>query len=569
MPAGGPLRWVFELIDKMSKPARTVDDALTRVERSLKRADGATNRLSQQMKSAAGSSSSFKKGLSALELDSFTNLMGKGWGLVKGIGEAFGDTVIKSLAFKESTLASWEMLLGSKAAAQDLFKEAAQLAKVTPFGTQDVVDSYAQLLSAGFKRNEVGVLFQGLSDISSLSDFDPAGIKAITTQLAQMKGFGKVQMQDLRPILSVSSKAGIGMEAIYGQLAQDMGTSPTAVAAMEQSGEISADQFIFSFMKAIAKKGGGKLGSITQVQSKSLKGLWSNIQAIPTDIVFGFANNLKGVDVLKGALQTVINLFDNATPLGKRFQTVMENITDSLLQGIFGDLAGERGQLALEEKMKSFLTWAESVDWKGTFQGLVDVLKDIATTAGAVASVVGPLLRFGHGVVKGAAEVAAEVAGGLQPTEAMLYEQAVKNGRAMRAGLNAGITADQVYTDAVRLADMMRAGFAGPEGIDAHSPSRVFEDLGRYSAEGYARGFAGSSDIGATLGQLVAGKVEGGNSGGRGGVVHIHEGAFPISVQGGGDADETARQLRPALLREIIALFESLGMEVGVEGAAT
>lgn len=569
MPAGGPLRWVFELIDKMSKPARSVDDALTRVERSLKRADVSTRGLARVMASAAGSARTFGSGLSAVALDSFTNLLGKAWTGVKYLGDKFGDVVIKSLAFKESTLASWEMLLGSKAAAQDLFKEAAQLAKVTPFSTQAVVESYAGLLSAGFKKQEVGVIFQGLSDISSLSDFDPGGMQSIVAQLAQMKGKGKLLMDDLKPILNVSSKAGVGMEAIFGQLAEDLGTSSTAVAAMETAGEISADQFIFSFMKAIAKKGGGKLGSITQVQSKSLRGLWSNIQAIPTDVVFGFADNLKGVDVLKGALQTVINLFDNATPLGKRFQSVMENITDSLLQGVFGDLTGDTGKLALETKMKSFLTWAESVDWKATFKGLVDVLKDIGTAAEVMWKVVGPLLRFGHGLVKGAAEIASgmvETASG-QMSERQYYDANLANGRAARAGLNKGITADQVYQDAVRLADGMRAGFAGPQGIDAHSPSRVFEDLGRYSAEGYARGFAGSSDVGATLGQLAAGKT--GDGGGRGGVVHIHEGAFPITVQGGGDAEETARQLRPALLREIIALFESIGMEVGVEGAAT
>lgn len=552
----------------MSKPARNIDIALSGVERKLRLADTASKLLSRTLAGAASASIGFGRGLSAVGIDAFTNLAGKAWSAVRGIGAAFGDTVLKSLAFKESTLASWEMLLGTKQAAKDLFKEAAQLAKVTPFGTQDVVESYAQLLSAGFKKEEVGTIFQGLSDISALSDFDPGGMKAIATQLAQMKGFGKVQMQDLRPILSVSSKAGIGLEAIYGQLAKDLGTSPQAVAAMEQSGNISADQFIYSFMQAIAKKGGGAVGKITQVQSKSLRGLWSNLTSIPTDVVFGFGDNMKGIDALKGAMQSVIELFNDANPLGKRFQAVMENITDSLLTSVFGELAaGKDGKLPLEAQLTAFVDWAEKVDWKATFKGLIDVLKDIVTTAESMWKVIGPILRFGHGVVKGAAELAAGVAMGPQPSERMLEEQALKNGQRVRDGLNQGAAAEMVRKDAARLAQGYLGAFAGPEGIDAHSPSKAFEELGRYSAQGYALGVSkGKPDVSATLGDLVSQK--GGAAGeGRGGVVHVHEGAFPVVIQGGGGAEDLARQLRPALLREVIGLFESIGMEVGMEGA--
>lgn len=571
MAAGSPLSWVFELIDRMSKPARAVDDALTRVERSLKRADVATKGLSSGMASAAGSAKSFGGGLSSVALDSFTNLLGKAWAGIKAIGNAFGDTVIKNLAFKESTLASFEAILGSKKAAQDLFHEAARIAKVTPFQTQDVVTNYAQLLGGGFNAHEVGVLNQAIGDVSALQGFDQGVFTGIIQQFREFRAGIPVQMRHWQAVLTHSAGAGVGLQQIGEQLSTILGLKGGAASGVDalHGGTVTGEQFMQAFINAVQKKAGGKVGNILLAQGRTLAGLWSNIESISADTVFAFADNLKGVDALKGAMQTVINLFDNATPLGKRFQAVMENITDSLLEGIFGPLSGDAGKLALEEKMKSFLAWAEGVDWKATFKGLSDVLKDIVTTAEVLSRLIGPLATLVGGLGKGMAWFAFEASRSFSPDsvqEKAIYERALENGRNMRAGVKAGMDPAGMALDAARAAQESTAGYAGPQGIKAQSPSKVFEELGRFSAEGYARGFAGSGDVGATLGQLAASSAEGGGAG-RGGTVHIHEGAFPIHVQGGGDAEETARQLRPALLREIIGLFEGLGMEVGMEGA--
>jgi len=558
--SSGPLKWVFELLDRVSGPAKRMETALTRAEAALRR-------NTQALASAGAGAGRFRQSLDALNLDAFLNIASRVGSALRGIGEYFGKTVVGSLAMKESTLASFEMILGTKEAAKDLFDEAAKMAKLTPFGTQDVVDAYSGLLAAGFKRDEVTTVFQGLSDISALSDFDPAGMKAIALQLAQMKGLGKVTMADLKPILSVSSKAGIGMEAIYGELAKEIGTSPQAVAAMEGGGQISADRFIYAFMQTIANKGGGAVGKITERQSETLRGLWSNFQSIPTDVIFGFAENMKGVDALKGALKTVIKLFDSSTVVGKRFQQAMERITDSLLRGIFGPFQGNAGDLFFQEKMESFLAWAEGVDWGAAFRDLGTTLQGIGNAAMYVAKAINAIGTAFGTTGKWLGEAAGWVSTLGDRSEKDLYNAALANGKKVREGLAAGTYG--AHQDAAVTAQKYAAGFAGPQGIDAHSPSRVFEELGRFSAMGYAQGLsAGMPGVARSLGEMASPGAASGSQKGAGGTVHIHEGAFPIVVQGGsGDPEELARQLRPALLETVTSIFEGLGMEVGAEGA--
>lgn len=560
MASGGPLRWVFELLDKVSGPAKSMETALTRVERALRQNQETTRRTGRETEN-------WGRKLGDVALDSFVNLAERAWHAVKGIGEAFGETVIGGLAFKENTLASFEAILGSKQAAQDLFKEAARIARLTPFQTQDVVQSYSKLLGAGFNPKEVGVLNQAIGDVSALQGFSPEVFGGIIRQFAEFRAGVPVQMRHIQAVLTESSGAGIGYQQIGEQLAKQLGlaTPQMGIEALH-SGEVTGEQFMTAFVDAVAKKGGGgKVGTILLKQAGTLKGLWSNITSIPADTIFAFADNLKGMETIKGVMRNIIDLFDQTTTTGQRFQRVVENIVDSLLTGVFGPYEGEAGKAAIQTQMERFLSWAEGIKWKDVFRDLGTSLKEIADT---VHIIVTPLRWLGTafgGTGKFLGYLASQ--GNQMPTEEMYYQRALENGRQAQAGLAQGLIENMgIVSKAAGL-----AGQAAEQGtadaLEVQSPSKVFAELGRYSALGYAEGLSrGMPDIGATLGDLSAQKGDG-SSGGRGGVVHIHEGAFPIVVQGGGAPEDVARQLRPALQREIVAIFEDLGMEVGMEGA--
>lgn len=514
----------------------------------------------------------FKGALDALELNAFAELAGKAWDAVKGIGEAFGKTVIGSLAFKESTLASFEMILGSKDAAADLFKEAARIAKLTPFNTQDVVSNYSQLIGAGYSAGETGVLFQTLGDISALSDFDPQVFSGITQQLAEMKAMGQVQWRHVQAILTHSGKAGIGAIQIGEQVSNMLGlNSAKAGAEMLQGGALTGEQFAYAFVEAVRKKGGGKVGNILLRQSETLKGLWSNITSIPTDTIFAFADNLKGVEVLKGAMKTIINLFDTATPVGKRFQETVEHIADSILQGVFGPFQGEDGTQFFQEKMESFLSWAQGVDWVAAFKDVGTTLQQIGTAAMYAAKGINMLGTAVGAVGEATGWLASELYNPFALTPEMYAAAAARNGRRAQEGLAQGLIDNMnIVNRAAGLTGDQAAGSTAGS-LDIRSPSGVFEELGRYSAEGYALGLSsGMPDVASSIAELAGAGPRGAGGGGvgRGGSVTIQEGAFPIIVQAGsGDAEDIARQLRAPLLRMVVQLFEGLGMEVGAEGA--
>jgi tape measure domain-containing protein len=73
-----------------------------------------------------------------------------------------------------------------------------------------------------------------------------------------------------------------------------------------------------------------------------------------------------------------------------------------------------------------------------------------------------------------------------------LYGGALKAGESTVEGLKKGITskAGEAYDTVKGWAQGVVSVFEGPEGIDAHSPSRKFEDLGLRAAAGFGKGFS-------------------------------------------------------------------------------
>jgi tape measure domain-containing protein len=299
-----------------------------------------------------------------------TKALGKMVDTILSVGSAlghcawsFGEFVLQTYALRENVLTSFELMLGTKDAATSMWDEATSLARLTPWGTTDVVRAYQKIIGAGFKRDEAKNVFLGISDIAVGSGFDAQVFDRVTRQFAQMKARGKVTMENLMPILEASSSVGVGQEQIFGRIAANLGKTKDEVVDLESRGLISADVGIFSILEAIRDSTKTKqLGGQTEAQSKTLLGLWSTLKSTPEDYLYSiFSKGGAGMARLSGALQKIIDLFDPAKAGGQRFGSALEKVLTRAVD-LVDDLTSPAGIAKIE---RAFELAGIAVGWVG------------------------------------------------------------------------------------------------------------------------------------------------------------------------------------------------------------
>lgn len=106
-------------------------------------------------------------------------------------------------------------------------------------------------------------------------------------------------------------------------------------------------------------------------------------------------------------------------------------------------------------------------------------------------------------------------------------------------------------------------GFAGPGGIDAHSPSKVFERLGGYSADGFSAGYQSKKDDALGIPSRSATQAPAtGTSSGTGHRLELHQ-QFTIHAGTGMDVDALARKVVELSATNLQGPLENLAISVG------
>lgn len=255
---------------------------------------------------------------------------------------------IDKLTFKESTLATMEILTGDKKTAQGLFSSAMRMAGKTPFSVSTVSGAYQKLLGAGFGADQVGTVFQGIGDVAAMNGFDESVISRMADTFAQIKGRGKFVTEEMKQAFNAGGGA-ITIKGVYEEIAKSMNIGADQVEKAMARGEVAASTGINAILKVIQSKSGGKVGGALLKQSGTLGGLLSTIRDIPTMLLYSLdLEGSKGFGALKGALQNVIQLFDTTSESGQRFSRYLTGIIDSLWTNVLQPLTGPEGLKKLE-----------------------------------------------------------------------------------------------------------------------------------------------------------------------------------------------------------------------------
>lgn len=519
------LSWLFSFdskfdgIKKATKALDSMDKSVGRVEKTVKA--GTMAKLGAQ----------FKKSLPA---------MGKAAAGIAQVGLAMaGAAVVGGLAlgavgakyaldagiFKDQTLGAFKAFLGSEQAAADMYKQTIDASAKFAVGPKDALEGVKQLLGAGFDAKKAMEIFAGATDLSKLTGGDT---KALTTVLGQIQSKGKLQTEEL---LQLAESGGLAMGKVMEQLGKTKGIDTSTVEGMAQiqkmleGGKIDSKTGIAAALAAIQQMTGKPLGKYAEEGAKSVGGLLTTLANAPEKFLLQM-NNEGAMKPLQGVLSTIVDKINDpktggritavferlATLAGKVFNAMAGGDLGGVIDGMVTGFEGVAGALEQawpyveamtsgamkslgkvlgpmldslakindkppsEDTLKRYERFGAIIGWIGgllikaaenlggsflwAFNAAVTVVGWLGETVQGLADVVSP-------IIDAAWDWGADLVSGLW--------QGIKDGWSWMIGQFEGLV--DLLPDAVKTA------------LGIASPSKVFAELGRFSAMGYGVGF--------------------------------------------------------------------------------
>jgi tape measure domain-containing protein len=287
------------------------------------------------------------------------------------VGLTFG-AAIDASSFKQTQSKALEILLGNKAGGDALLSQATEFARVTPFGTKDVL-GITKSLAQNFAPSEIMNLLSGIGDVGAANNFSPQILESVTLAVNQIKRRGFLQGDELNQL----ADAGVPVTAMLENLAKLNNTDLAGVGKLQAQGLISADQAIWSMLEAIRTKvSGGTLGGFMQVMGQEIPGLLSTLKDVPFTI-------FQDLDTapLKGFLTNLVKLTDTSSTLGGKFKNAVNRTFGAVLKGVFGPLTRATEPEAIigwledmQPRFETFGTW-----WEMNMPRVIAFARDFGT----------------------------------------------------------------------------------------------------------------------------------------------------------------------------------------------
>lgn len=463
------------------------------------------------------------------------------------VGSAFAEAASNAISFRENAITTLRTVLESDSAANRVFADSQRIARLTPFETNDVVEQRVRLIAADFTEDQSRTLQAALADVQALFGQSRAEILTSAFERIQNGGLSGEVLEELR-------NSRIGTQDIIASLAR--GANITAgnpqelqqrVLQAARQGRIQNSAVIAAVLDQVQRRThNDTLGAFARQRGgESFGGALSNLRSAFGDLLTsGDIGGLEGVRSLTRGMGRLSELMSDQTDTGRRLRAVLYELIDGAasLVGRFLEGGGaERLFTRLVDGAEAL--WA---DFKGLLQigrafytgletglaPLIAVMRQLGfatnlakpgsdtlaswrvfgeVLGGAITFIggaLGTLYAFGSAVVRFVAfpvRVAWEAIRGL-----VTAVEALANGGSLSAvawqlveGFFQGVS-EAFLSFAQPLQDLFGGvAAAARSALDIHSPSKVFEEIGAYTAEGFTIGVEGGDPAGA-MQQLMA-----------------------------------------------------------------
>ena len=543
------LTWTFRAIDAISPSLRRSVSSIDALRASLGGASQGVSGLTRAAGTMTGAVSSAVGGLSRVASVAAT-IAGAGVAIgaaFGGVAATIGRSVLEMVRFRESAVVTLGTLMRGRGQGREAiarvggaaYRQTQALARMTPGNERDVIAARQQLAAGGFRGADEERVLAGSLDVGALNAGDSTAQSRFVRALSQIRGRGKLQAEELNQL----GELGIGRGDVFAAIARQRGLQGDEAAqrrqveALMQRGQITGAEGTNAALSAVQNMTGERLGGFARLQGNTLAGSISNLEESIFGLITGIEGleQLPGVRALAGTISALGNALNGSSAAGQRLQRAIGPV----LSMAAGALAGVLNPARIESLFSTLATQIPAIVsaiqlvgggfLTGLQRGLGPLLDRMGGTdidgfvggMGALAEAFGNIVGLSVvvltaiGGIAAVATVGASAVLDLAVQIAGLPERIITDladiprqltafgeiltaaftslGTQMVAGLVGGITSgagavrDAVTGLATGAVDTVR------ETLGIQSPSRVFEELGGHTAQGFEDGITGGA----------------------------------------------------------------------------
>ena len=241
------------------RPLQKTNDITRKLAGNNRRLQGRIDRTNKSLRATGAAAAVASGGLNAVA-GAARNLL-LGFGLFKT-----AEFILFNTAKLETQRKSLEVLTGSLQTTNKIISQLQAFGAVTPFKTQDLIETTKRLKAFGFTNDELVDTVKRLSDVAGATGADLDGI---TTAFGQIRAKGKLQQEENLQLL----ERGVD---ITGELKRITGLQGLEFEAAQRKGKISADLVNQALINLTST--GGQYAGGAIAQSTTLAGKFSTLQ---------------------------------------------------------------------------------------------------------------------------------------------------------------------------------------------------------------------------------------------------------------------------------------------------
>lgn len=486
-----------------------------------------------------------------------------------------GEEMINVAAKTERTNSSFGLLFGAEEGSHVL-EYLESIAGATEF-TDDRLKGAAQSLAkVGFEGENLTRALAASLDIAAFSPDKEGGFSEALASLERIKRTGHVDNRVLGGL-------GIGQDAFFKELSARTGEGIAGLKKKIETGKLDASDALETLYTMIAKKTGKDLGGAGVGMGKTLEARLTHLKDLPEQFFQKLAHS-EGLGKFTGVVERALEGLSPDSPNGQKIFAGLEHaftaVGDSLSKVDWESAFKKLGDVMadLPPKIDAIIG-----GFKGISPVILEAVEDVSKLVVGLAYLASMLPGGDHKSMK---EVRAQNALDVETKaqadiDKLMSDEAdkrhgdytgegvpefLKKGKKLAEATGDGFVkglkgaTPETREAGAKLGDSVVGGAAGPEGVDAKSPSKKFERLGVMVGEGFVDGLDKTSGM---LDNVMAGAFAvPAPAGGReySGATTFTVGDINVTVGPGADAHEIAETVRD----KILEAFEGLRAEMGV-----
>lgn len=393
--------------------------------------------------------------------------------------------------FGQNSRMAFNALAKYGASGAKIFNHVRDLADEFGMDVRSTSDNYRDLLSTGFNPKQADQITKMGADMRFLGK-SAEQVKLAVIGISQIKATGNLQGDELN---QVANAIGLDKSAVFDQIAAKLGKTREEVLKLKDAGKLAAGPAIEGILGAVMKQAGEKeLGERgKQWANSAIEGFVGRIQAKGQNLMIDLGDRLAPtLQRLAGAAFAWVDNFiqsGRAEKLIGRIGDTFDAVGDVMMKvsplvGRFMDGFGAEATKAFDGLSRA-VTYLGGADGKMAGDAFEKMGRGIAQI-----------------VIYGGAAIAALV--GMVGAVGVFTDQTLRTfigipvkfaeiGINMALGLAKGIRDGVVYVLGA-VEEMAGAAVNRLRGfLDVRSPSRVFGEVGTYSALGFAMGISANA----------------------------------------------------------------------------